>query len=103
MKPTQHPKRAPALTLVPKTESKCPSSSARLAELLETLDDIHTAVSEHRLAAAATLSRAELVAWLHEVSYLVEETLEEMEEDRETDFHPAPAQAEIVRLVRQSS
>lgn len=103
MKPKHYLKRPPELTVLPKPEPRRPLNSARLGDLLETLDEIHTAASEHRLAAAATVSRAELVAWLYEVAYLVEETLEEVEAGSEAEFHPTAADVEIVRLVRRSS
>lgn len=103
MKPTHYPKVRPELTVVPKPDFKRPIHSARLDDLLETLDEIHTAASEHRLAAVATASRAELIAWLYEVAYLVEETLEEVETGSDSDAHPTVKDEAFIRLVRRSS
>ena len=57
-------------------------SDVRLAELLDTLDKLHTAASEGNLPAMTTLHEAELVGWLREVVYTAQETLVEIENDR---------------------
>ncbi len=54
-------------------------SEARLAALLQTLDELHTAASEDRLATMTTVSKVELVGWLHELVYTAQETIAEIE------------------------
>jgi hypothetical protein len=54
-------------------------TEARLAHLWEALDEIHSAASEGTLGTMTTLSKAELLGWLHEVLYTAAEAIEEIE------------------------
>jgi hypothetical protein len=51
----------------------------RLDEVLEILDDLHTAASENTLNSYTTLSKHELVAMLREMIYTAEEAINEIE------------------------
>jgi hypothetical protein len=57
---------------------KC--SDARLDEVLEVLDELHTAASEGQLPAMTPLNRRELIALLRELVYTAEETIAEIEQ-----------------------
>jgi hypothetical protein len=50
-----------------------------LADLLEALDDLHTAASEGRLASTTAMSKRELLALLRDVVYIAEETMQEIQ------------------------
>ena len=54
-------------------------TEARLAALYQALDELHTAASEDRLNAQTTVSKVELVGWLHELVYTAQETIAEIE------------------------
>ena len=70
---------------------------ARLAHLMDSLDEIHTAASEGTLGEIAAVSEADLRGWLLEIIYLAEETLVEMDAQQE-EREPA-----ALALVRKSS
>jgi TorA maturation chaperone TorD len=72
-------------------------SEARLAWLMEALDELHSAASEGNLAAVAALSEAELKGWLRDLVYVASETLEEMEANSASHMQPR------LKLVRKSS
>lgn len=73
---------APTLAIVAPT-APAPETTARLdarlGDVMDTLDALHTAASEGRIADVVTASRRELIAWLYDVAFLVEETIEEVE------------------------
>jgi len=54
-------------------------NEARLATLLQTLDELHSAASEERLNTMTTLNKIELLGWLHEFVYTAQETISEIE------------------------
>jgi hypothetical protein len=54
-------------------------TETKLERLVETLDELHTAASDDALGSLTSLTKAELVAWLHEVLYTAAETLNEIE------------------------
>ena len=56
-----------------------------LADLFQTLDQLHTAVSEDQIKSVTPLNEQELIGWLRELVYTAQETIEEIEEHR-----PAP-------------
>ncbi len=51
----------------------------RLFEILETLDQLHTAASDGDLSLATTLNQQDLIGLLREVIYTAQETLEELD------------------------
>jgi ferric-dicitrate binding protein FerR (iron transport regulator) len=51
----------------------------QLAELFEALDQLHSAASEGRLSAETTLNEREMVAWLQELIYTAQQTIDEIE------------------------
>ncbi len=53
----------------------------RLADMMETLDQLHTAASEGHLELTTTMNRRELVALLRDVIYTAQETIGEIEKD----------------------
>jgi hypothetical protein len=54
-------------------------TEARLVALFQALDELHSAASEDRLNAITTVSKVELVGWLHELVYTAQETIAEIE------------------------
>jgi gluconate kinase len=50
-----------------------------LADLFEAVDQLHNAASEDQLHEVTSLNDRELVAWLKEVIYTAQETVEEVE------------------------
>jgi hypothetical protein len=58
-------------------------NDARLGNLLDTLDELHTAASEGHLRQITTVSDAELVGWLYELIYMAQETMAEIENHHE--------------------
>jgi hypothetical protein len=63
-------------------------TEARLVALFQALDELHTAASEDRLHTLTTVSKVELVGWLHELVYTAQETIGEIE-GRGGSEHPA--------------
>lgn len=55
-------------------------NDARLTDLFEALDELHTASAEGRLRSVTTLTNAELIAWLQEVMYVAQEAIVEISE-----------------------
>ena len=49
-----------------------------LVDLHEKLDQLHTAVSEGRLHSLTTLTEQEVLEWLQDLSFTVEETVHEI-------------------------
>lgn len=70
-------------------------NDARLVALFEALDELHGAVSEGELQKITTLSNAEMIAWLHDLIYTAQETIEEIKTQAD-----APVE---LRLVRKTS
>jgi hypothetical protein len=69
----------------------------QLADLFEVLDQLHSAASEGRLSAETTLSEREMVAWLHELIYTAQQTIEEIEANQ-------PQRTRVfLRLLEKSS
>lgn len=58
-------------------------NDGRLGNLLDTLDELHTAASEGRLRQITTVSDADLVGWLYELIYTAQETMAEIENHQE--------------------
>lgn len=71
-------------------------TEARLAWLLEAVDDLHTAIADGSLESVTNLPQAEVVEFLYEVIYVARETLDEVESQR------AATQPQLA-LVRKSS
>lgn len=56
--------------------------NTRLDVVFETIDELHTAISEGNMESIGDLqSRAELVKWLRDVIYTAQETIIELEND----------------------
>jgi hypothetical protein len=62
----------------------------RLDEVLEILDDLHTAASENTLNTYTTMSRHELVAMLREVVYTAQEAIKEIENGKQVKGSAKP-------------
>lgn len=58
-------------------------NDARLASVADMLDELHSAASEGSLGHVTPLTPAELKGWLHDLSYMVNETLAEIERHQE--------------------
>ena len=54
-------------------------NTARLSDLLEALDELHSAASDGNLHAVTPMSNAEMIGWLYEVIYTAQETMHEIE------------------------
>lgn len=57
-------------------------TAARLADVLETLDTVHTAASGSTLETLNGRGKAELIALLREIAYVAAETAHELEHDQ---------------------
>ncbi|MCY4020708.1 MAG: hypothetical protein OXG39_14950 [Chloroflexi bacterium] len=58
-------------------------SARRLRQAYELLDDLHSAICEDRWRRLAVFeSRAQLISWLKEVSYIAQESINELEAHR---------------------
>jgi hypothetical protein len=53
--------------------------AARLHDVLETLDEVHTAASNTKLDTLNARGQAELIAWLREIAYVATEAAAEIE------------------------
>jgi hypothetical protein len=88
--------RQPSLTL-----TYTPSC---LGDVLDALDEIHSAVSDGTLAQTTTVSANDLREWLHEILYLASQTLSELDGGAAAETKPnAEPSAPPLRLVRKSS
>ncbi|MCS7070629.1 MAG: hypothetical protein NZM00_03930 [Anaerolinea sp.] len=88
--------RQPSLTLT--------YTPSRLGDVLDALDDIHTAVSDGTLAQLATVSTGDLREWLHEILYLASQTLIELDGGHDAEIRTNTEKAApALRLVRKSS
>lgn len=54
-------------------------TDARFASLLNSVDRLHDAVSEGQLEQVTTLSKDEIVGWLRDILFTVNETINELE------------------------
>jgi hypothetical protein len=54
-------------------------NTARLGNVLEALDELHSAASDGNVRAVTPLSNAELMSWLYEIIYTAQETMVEIE------------------------
>ncbi len=63
-------------------------NDVRLAGLFQSLDELHTAVSEDRLRTVTPLTDTELIGWLQELIYVAEETLVEIQEQKARTITP---------------
>jgi hypothetical protein len=54
-------------------------NDARLTAAFETLEDLHSAASDNELHDVTTLSRHELLGWLKDLMFTVQETITEVE------------------------
>lgn len=71
-------------------------NTARLSDLLEALDELHSAASDGNIRTVTPMSNAELKSWLYEVMYMARETMDEIDGSN--------AEAEVgLSLVRKSS
>lgn len=59
-------------------------NNQRLAEALETLDQLHSAASEGTVNRMTTLNQRELVALLEDLIYTAQETIREMDTRQQT-------------------
>jgi hypothetical protein len=58
-------------------------SEARLAWLMEAVDELHTAIADGELASVTSLNETEVVGILHELIYTAREALDEIEGQRD--------------------
>ncbi len=59
-------------------------NEVRLANLFQVLDELHTAASDGQLQTLTTLSSAEIVGWLNELTYTAQETIAEISNGERT-------------------
>lgn len=71
-------------------------NTARLSDLLEALDELHSAASDGNIRAVTPMSNAELKSWLYEVIYTARETMVEIE-SKNVEAEPG------LTVVRKSS
>jgi hypothetical protein len=71
-------------------------NEARLTQLSDALDALHSAAADGTLRTVSTVSNAELIAWLHEIIYVAQETIAEIREQQDEG-------AEGLHLVRRTS
>ncbi|MFN8527733.1 MAG: hypothetical protein U0670_03885 [Anaerolineae bacterium] len=107
MEPTLHFTPAPTIRLVmneARLESRredwveTPELETRLETVLDTLDDLHDAVSDGELNALTTMSKADLIGLLRDLIYTAEQTMQEIE-DHGAEHHGKPT----LKLVRKPS
>lgn len=78
------------------SELKVMHNDRRLGELLDVLDQLHSAASEGELEAFSARNARELTAWLSELIYTAQETIDELDRNN--------GRSEVVlRLVEKSS
>jgi len=53
-------------------------NDGRLGNLLDALDELHSAASEGALPEVTTLNDADLIGWLYELIYTAQETIHEI-------------------------
>ena len=71
-------------------------NTARLSDLLDALDELHSAASDGNIRTVTPMNNAELKSWLFEVIYMARETMDEIDGRN--------AEAEVgLSLVRKSS
>jgi hypothetical protein len=63
-----------------KNELELTYNGDRLDEMLQILDDLHTAASENALNSYTTMSKQDLIALLRDVIYTAEEAITEIEQ-----------------------
>jgi len=54
-------------------------NTGRLSDLLEALDELHSAASDGNVRAVTPMTNAELMSWLYEIIYTAKETMIEIE------------------------
>lgn len=54
-------------------------TDARFASLFNTVDRLHDVVSEGKLDQVTNLTKEEVIGWLRDIAYTVEETINELE------------------------
>lgn len=72
-------------------------NDARLSALFDALDELHSAASDGNLHDVTPLTNAEMIAWLRDVMYTAQETIEEIESNSDGWAE------EGLRLVRKTS
>jgi hypothetical protein len=73
-------KRKVKYLMLTKNELELTYNGDCLGEMLEALDELHTAASDDTLHTHTTMSRHELVAMLREMIYTAQETITEIEQ-----------------------
>lgn len=79
-----------------KHDLKTLHNDRRLGDLLELLDQLHSAASEDDLKAITALTTQELLALLREIAYTAQETIDEVERN-------ISASEFVLRLVEKPS
>jgi hypothetical protein len=69
----------PELNLNPKT---LPCGREAFEDMLDLLDELHSAASDNELTEATDMNRKDLVSMLREMVYLAEETINEIEKTK---------------------
>jgi gluconate kinase len=54
-------------------------TDARMAALVDAIDDLHSAVVEQRLQQVSPLTRKDMIDWLNELIFLAQETVTELD------------------------
>lgn len=73
-----------------------PCGREAFEDMLEMMDDLHTAASDDELTEVTDMKRKELVSMLREVMYLAQETIDELQKTRAQKMP-------VLHLVEQQS
>jgi hypothetical protein len=73
-----------------------------LADLFDALDELHSAVTEGQLPKVTSLNKRELLAWLRDIIYTAQETIEEIDQQRELWREPMLRIVEKVQPAARS-
>lgn len=57
-------------------------NEVRLADLLQAVDELHTAASDGQLRSVTPLTDAEIISWLNELTYTAQEAIREIRREQ---------------------
>lgn len=86
-----------------KNELELTYNGDRLDEMLELLDDLHTAASENTLNSYTTMSKHDLIALLKEVVYTAQEAINEIEHQTPKTAKRSASPSNIVPFVMKEA
>jgi hypothetical protein len=71
-------------------------TDARFASLLATVDRLHDVVSEGKLDQVTNLSKDEVVGWLNDILFTVQETINELENPSQLDPYMGDCESTLI-------